>query len=118
MTYTEIIDSINNRINNIISDRLSGSYMHVTIEPSNYNPNIDDEITVTIKATDHNDDPISNWTVPLLINGTAVTDTIKTGTDGTATYTYTCNSWGVCRFSVKSFSTQINPIKYYILIIC
>lgn len=107
MTYTEIIDNIQNRIENIISERFAGTYQHITIEPSNYNPSIDDEITITITVTDQNDDPISNWTVPLMINGNAVTSTLKTNTNGVATYTYTCSEWGAVKFSVKSQTTQI-----------
>ena len=34
MTYSETIDNINNRIENIISNRLPQTYQHITIEPS------------------------------------------------------------------------------------
>lgn len=112
MTYTEIIDNIQTRIENLISERLAGTYQHITIEPSDYNPDIDDEITVTITVTDQNNDPISDWTVPLLINGSAITGTLTTNNQGVATYTHTCNEWGVCRFSVKSYSTNINITGY------
>ena len=108
MTYTEIIDNIQTRIENLISERFTGTYFNIKIEPSNYNPDIDDTITVTITVTDQNDDPIPNWTVPLTINGTAITGTLTTNANGVATYNYTCSEWGVCRFSVKSCSTQIN----------
>ena len=108
MTYTEIIDNIQTRIENLIAERFSGTYMNITIEPSDYNPDIDDEITITITVTDQNDDPISNWNVPLTINGTAVATTLTTDTNGQVTYTHSCDDWGVCRFSVNSFATQIN----------
>lgn len=108
MTHTEIIDNIQTRIENLISERFTGTYFNIKIEPSNYNPNIDDTITVTITVTDQNDDPIPNWTVPLTINGTAITGTLTTNANGVATYNYTCSEWGVCRFSVKSCSTHIN----------
>ena len=108
MTYTEIIDNIQTRIENLIAERFSGTYMNITIEPSDYNPDIDDEITVTITVTDQNDDPISNWNVPLQINGTAVATTLTTDTNGQVTYTHSCDDWGICRFSVKSFVAFIN----------
>jgi hypothetical protein len=107
MTYTEIIDNIQTRIENIISERLAGTYQHITIEPSDYNPDIDDEITVTITVLDQNDDPISNWNVPLMINGTSITGTITTNSQGVATYTHTCDTFGMLKFSVKSAMTQI-----------
>ena len=123
MTYTEIIDNIQTRIENLIAERFSGTYMNITIEPSDYNPDIDDEITVTITVTDQNDDPISNWNVPLQINGTAVATTLTTDTNGQVTYTHSCDDWGICRFSVKSFSCFIkvdgwrivhNSVPYYL----
>ena len=107
MTYTEIIDNIQTRIENIISERLAGTYQHITIEPSDYNPDIDDEITVTITVLDQNDDPITNWNVPLMINGTSITGTITTNSQGVATYTHTCDTFGMLKFSVKSAMTQI-----------
>jgi hypothetical protein len=107
MTYTEIIDNIQTRIENIISERLAGTYQHITIEPSDYNPDIDDEITVTITVLDQNDDPITNWNVPLMINGTSITGTITTNSQGVATYTHTCDTFGMLKFSVKSSMTQI-----------
>ena len=115
MTYTEIIDNIQTRIENIISERLAGTYQHITIESSNYNPEIDDEITVTITVTDQNDDPISNWNVPLMINGTSITGTLKTNSQGIATYTYTCNTWGAVKFSVKSQTTQIQVTGFKLI---
>ena len=108
MTYTEIIDNIQTRTENLISERFTGTYFNIKIEPSNYNPDIDDTITVTITVTDQNDDPIPNWTVPLTINGTAITGTLTTNANGVATYNYTCSEWGVCRFSVKTFSAFVN----------
>ena len=108
MTYTEIIDNIQTRIENIISDRFSGSYTNIKIEPSKNNPDIDEEITVTITVTDQNDDPISNWNVPLAINGTLVATTLTTDNNGQVTYNHTCSDWGICRFSVKSFISFIN----------
>ena len=107
MSYSETIDNINNRIENIISDRLPQTYQHITIEPSDYNPTIDDTITVTITVTDQADSPVSGFTVPLQINGESVTGLV-TNSSGVATYTYTCDEWGTIKFAVKSYTTFIN----------
>ena len=112
MTYTEIIDNIQTRIENLISERFSGTYTNIQLTATNYNPNIDTNTTITITVTDQNDDPITNWTVPLQINGTEPTTPITTDNTGTATYTYTCNDWGTVRFQVKTASLQIQVGGY------
>lgn len=75
------------------------------ITASNYNPNIESSITITVTVTDGNDDLVDNHSFTLNANGTNVS---LTTSNGVATYTYTCNDWGICRFSVKSFSTELN----------
>ena len=107
MTYSETIDNINNRIENIISDRLPQTYQHITIEPSDYNPSIDDTITVTITVTDQADSPVSGFTVPLQINGESITGLV-TNSSGVVTYNYTCDEWGTIKFAVKSYTAFIN----------
>ena len=107
MTYSETIDNINNRIENIISDRLPQTYQHITIEPSDYNPTIDDTITVTITVKDQADSPVSGFTVPLQINGESITGLV-TNSSGVVTYNYTCDEWGTVKFAVKSYTAFIN----------
>ena len=75
------------------------------ITASDYNPNIDSSITITVTVTDGNDNLVDNHSFTLNANGT---DVSLTTSNGVATYSYTCSDWGVCRFSVKSYSTQIN----------
>ena len=80
---------------------------YIDIQASNYNPNIDDTITITVTATNQSGDPIGNQAYALKKNGETLT-TLTTDNNGVATYTYTCDNWGLYKFSIKSFSTSIN----------
>ena len=79
---------------------------YIDIQASDYNPNVDDTITITITATNQSGSPIANQTYTLKENGETLT-TLTTNSNGMATYTYICSNWGMCRFSVKTFSTFI-----------
>ena len=107
MTTQKIIDNIQTRLENLISERFTGTYQNIDISCSDYNPTIDTNVTITITVTDQNDDPISGFTVPLKIDGTSISG-ITTNSSGVATYTYTCTEWGNHKISVKSVSTFIN----------
>ena len=107
MTTQKIIDNIQTRLENLVSERFSGSYQQIDISCSNYNPTIDSNITITITITDESGTPISGFTVPLKIDGTSITG-ITTNSSGVATHTYTCTEWGNHKISVKSVSTFIN----------
>ena len=107
MTTQKIIDNIQTRLENLISERFSGTYQNIDISCSTYNPTIDTSVTITITVTDQNDDPISGFTVPLKIDGTSITG-ITTNSSGVATHTYTCTEWGNHKISVKNTSAFIN----------
>ena len=76
------------------------------ITSSNYNPNIDNNVTITVTVTDGNDDPVTSHSFTLNANGTNVS--LTTNSSGVATYTYSCSTWGECRFSVQTYATSIN----------
>ena len=107
MTTQKIIDNIQTRLENLISERFSGSYQQIDISCSDYNPTIDTTVTITITVTDQNDDPVTGFTVPLKIDGTSITG-ITTNSSGVATHTYTCTEWGSHKINVKSVSAFIN----------
>lgn len=107
MTTQKIIDNIQTRLENLISERFTGTYQNIDITCSNYNPSIDSNITITITVTDQNDDPVTGFTVPLKIDGTSISG-ITTNSNGIATHTYTCNAWGTHKISVKNISSFIN----------
>ncbi len=76
------------------------------IEASDYNPSIDSTVTITVKVTDQSDNIIPNHSFNLNANGTNVS--LTTDSAGVATYNYTCSNWGVCRFSIKTYTSFIN----------
>ena len=80
--------------------------LHYNITSSNYNPTIDNTVTITVTVTDGNNDPVTSHTFTLDANGTDVS--LTTNSSGVATYTYTCNTWGACRFSVETYTLFIN----------
>jgi hypothetical protein len=106
MTTQKIIDNIQSRLEDLVSARFSGTYQNIKITCSSYDPLIDTDITITIKVTDQNGDPISGFTVPLQIDLSYIAG-VTTNSNGVATYTYTCNSWGVHRIGVNSISAFI-----------
>ena len=73
---------------------------------SNHNPTIDSTVQITISVTDGNGAPVTNHSFILDANGTNVS--LTTDQNGEATYNYTCSSWGICRFSIKTFVSYIN----------
>jgi len=111
MSFNEVIDNINTRIENIISTRLPNTYQHIRIEPSNYNPSIDDTITVTITVTNQSETPVTDFTVPLTINGESITG-LTTDNNGEVEYTYTCSDFGIVKFEVNSYTSFIKVEGY------
>ena len=83
------------------------NHVNYEITSSNYNPNIDSTITITVKATNQAGNAMGNHTFTLTLpDGSTVSKT--TDSSGVATHSYTCNTWGVCRFSIKTFNCFIN----------
>ena len=105
-------------------DILGENYELTKIECSDYNPNIDDSITLTITVTDVYDDPIDGENVTVTasegtftqLNGSDITsDSSVTGTtnsSGQFTLTYNCSEWGLITFSANNINTQIRVTGY------
>ena len=108
------------RSNVSIAEILGENYKITNIECSDYNPQIDGNITVTITVTDVFGDAISNESVTVTasegnftqLNGTSITAaatvTATTNISGQFTLTYNCSVWGLITFSAKNHNTQIN----------
>lgn len=89
------------------------------IECSDYNPSIDDNITVTITVTDVYGNVMSNESVTVTasegnftqLNGSdisiASSVTGTTNSNGQFTLTYSCSEWGLITFSVNTKQLQI-----------
>lgn len=101
-------------------DILGANYKITKIVASDYNPNIDSTITVTVTVKDVYDDPVENESVQVTcnigkftkLNGSTISDTQSvTGTtdsNGQFTLTYTCSEWGLATFSANNTNIQIN----------
>ena len=108
------------RYNVAASAVLGENYKITDIEASDYNPNIDNSITVTITVTDVYGDAISDESVTVTasegnftqLNGSDITAassvTGTTNSSGQFTLTYTCSEWGLITFSANNTNTQIN----------
>ena len=108
MTEQKVLDNIQTRIEDLISERFSGAgIFNIDIQSSNYNPSLNSSITITITVTDQDNNPITNWNVPLKRNGTNISN-ISTNQNGIATYTYNCSTYGNHIFSVKTSNITIH----------
>ena len=108
------------RSNVSIAEILGRNYKITNIECSDYNPSIDEDITVTITVTDVFGDAISNESVTVTasegnftqLNGSSITAaatvTATTNISGQFTLTYNCSVWGLITFVANNTNNQIN----------
>ena len=108
------------RYNVAASAVLGENYKITSVECSDYNPSIDEDITVTITVTDVYEDPIEGENVTVTasegtftqLNGSDITsDSSVTGTtnsSGQFTLTYNCSEWGLITFTANNTSTQVH----------
>lgn len=101
-------------------DILGANYKITKIVASDYNPNIDSTITVTVTVKDVYDDPVENESVQVTcnigkftkLNGSTISDTQSvtgnTDSNGQFTLTYSCTEWGLATFSAKNASKQVH----------
>lgn len=101
-------------------DILGANYKITKIVASDYNPDIDSTITVTVTVKDVYDDPVENESVQVTcnigkftkLNGSTISDTQSvtgnTDSNGQFTLTYSCTEWGLATFSANNTNTQIN----------
>jgi len=115
------------RSNVSISEILGENYKITNIECSDYNPQIDGNITVTITVTDVFGDAISNESVTVTasegnftqLNGTSITAaatvTATTNSSGQFTLTYNCTEWGLITFNANNTSIQIRVTGFRVV---
>ena len=108
------------RYNVAASAVLGENYKITNIEASDYNPTIDDYITVTITVNDVYGDSVEGENVTVTategtftqLNGSSITAaatvTGTTNSSGQFTLTYTCSEWGLITFVANNRSTQVN----------
>ena len=107
------------RYNVSASAVLGENYKITNIECSDYNPTIDDYITVTITVNDVYGDSVEGENVTVTategtfaqLNGSDITSastvTGTTNSSGQFTLTYSCTEWGLITFSANNVTTQI-----------
>ena len=112
------------RYNVQASTILGDNYKITNIECSDYNPTIDDYITVTITVNDVYGDSVEGENVTVTasegtfaqLNGSDITSassvTGTTNSSGQFTLTYTCSEWGLITFSANNTSNQINVVGW------
>lgn len=83
----------------------------VEITSSNYNPDINTSLTITVTAIDYDGNPVIGETLTIKHNGTTV-GTPTTNSNGVATVTTTCGSAGTHQFTCKSASCVISVNPY------
>lgn len=101
-------------------DILGANYKITKIVASDYNPNIDSTITVTVTVKDVYDGPVADESVQVTcqigkfteLNGGTISDTQSvtalTDSNGEISLTYSCSEWGIVNFSANNTSTQVN----------
>ena len=106
-------------------DILGANYKITKIVASDYNPDIDSTITVTVTVKDVYDDPVENESVQVTcnigkftkLNGSTISDTQSvtgnTDSNGQFTLTYSCTEWGLVSFSAKNHNTLQILVKGY-----
>ena len=99
---------------------LGENYTITNITASNYNPQIDSTVTVTVTVTDVYGDPVANKYVTTTcnigkftkLNNQTISDTqsvtTQTDSNGEISLTYTCSEWGLVTFSANNYHDQIN----------
>ena len=112
MSYQEIIDNIQNRIESYIIERLGDNFQIITIEADNYNPAQNTQAVITITAETSGGMPIEDLTIPLKINNTSISNVV-TDENGIAIYRgYYCPNLGVVKVSVGTTAIYLYVKPY------
>lgn len=94
-----------------LADILGSAYYRYELSSSNYNPNIDSNITITCTCKNVLGNPIANKTLELMMNGVSQ-GTSTTNANGIATWTITCDNWGIQHFNVENKSIDVRVTGY------
>lgn len=99
---------------------LGTNYTVTSLRVSDYNPNIDSTVTLTVTVKDVYNRPVVGDEVAVTasegnfikLNGSGITAastvTGTTDSNGEFTLTYACSEWGLVTFSANKTSTQVN----------
>jgi len=85
---------------------------HVNLESSNYNPNIDSNVTITATVTDEYGNPIQYFPVSIKKNGSSLSSGI-TNSNGQFSLTHQCTEWGLTTFSTNNGNIGLFVVNNY-----
>lgn len=88
---------------------LNSALHKINLTADNYNMTIDSDVTLTAKVTDASGNAVSGKQLQLYLNGTSLgADYLKTSdSNGEATFTYTCEDFGIQDFSIGNTHCQV-----------
>lgn len=88
---------------------LGTNYKVINLTSNEYNPTIDNEITLQCEMLDVYGDPIEGAEVQLYKNGASMGSTYsgETNSQGIITFTILCNEWGLMDYSVENNHCQV-----------
>lgn len=85
------------------------------LSASNYNPTLDDDVTITCKCSDINGNPVANKSLQLYNNSVLVSSK-TTNSNGVATWTITLSDWDNHHFVVGNVSLDLKATGYLTLL--
>lgn len=110
LTNSVIDVSLNSNSNNAISNNAVttalANIINYELVSSDYNPDIDDTITLTCTCTNYAGQPIVNKQLTLYHNGSSVS-TATTNNNGIATWNITCSKFGIRDYNVANVHCQV-----------
>ena len=117
---SDSLTTLNTQVAGLIN--ANDEILNYDLTSSDYNPSIDSTVTVTCRVTDFYGEAVSGESVTLYCNGSSVSTSI-TNNDGVATWTVTCDEWGLQDFRVANTNIQVKvggyktttPHEYYTL---
>ena len=101
-----------NRLNSI--EGINSTIYNYDLVSSEYNPQIDSTITISCYCTDIEGVNVIGKVLTLKRNGTTV-GTSQTNQQGVATWTVTCDEWGLQDFRVANTSIQIRVTGFRVV---
>lgn len=94
-----------NRLSSL--ENVDAQIFNYNLYSSSYNPTIDSNITISCRVQTVTGEDVEGETVTLYQNGSSI-GTATTDSSGVATWTVTCDEWGLQDFRVENQSIQVN----------
>lgn len=97
---------------------LGTNYKVISLSSNEYNPQIDQEITITCTITDVYGDPIENEEVQLYQNGVSLGSSYNDETDsnGVVSFTIQCDEWGLIDYAVENTHCSVNVDGWRVIV--